>query len=119
MKTQDLFVPFELAKQLKDKNFEPTLWFAWQFIDGSSGENRYEVRTSFGNKVMLGIPLFSQVTDWLLNVHNIFLSPTYCKGKIKQYDCFIETKDSIRFSGYKPTIQEAYTSAIEEALKLI
>lgn len=70
------FVPFELAKALKEAGFEADLYPAWQFGD-HSGQPHIEWRTSKGiTETMIGLPFYDQVIDWFFTRHNIHFDNT-------------------------------------------
>ncbi len=139
---KDLFVSYEIAKQLKDKGFnEPCLAY-WH-------SNRMELTrligvNNIGPEGEHPLPLHQQVIDWFRtekNIHIVVENTSYItQGGFKPgyevlYSAYIRsygTKDG--FLRPLPTIgledaggnqlklntyQEALTKAIEEAIKLI
>lgn len=123
MKTlENLFLPYDLAAQMKEKGFnEPCLAF-WDDGDDEPATLRPAVSEQ---GVLTGILIsgfvpglmYAQATDWLRETHGITVY-VHPMGASKLFKGCIETSTSLTFC-QRNTHREALTEAIREALKLI
>lgn len=124
----NLFVPYELAKNLKEKNFNEDCFMVW-----TSNDNLIPYAQSGNNESNVDAPLYQQVTDWFRNKHQTFIDIlTDCTSYPKY------SFDIAKFTGNPKDLTErkwgwkierapylyrgyyeALTEAIEKALKLI
>lgn len=127
---QDLFMPYDLALQMKEKGFNESCIAFWdgggnapllnivgemRTLKGGWQKNEQSLFTK--HETNAAAPLYQQAQDWLREEHGIDLKfePT-----IKaQYDGFIQQYMGWKYIGTFSTHREALTEAIREALKLI
>lgn len=117
---KNLFVPYEIAKQLKEKGFIPNMCGAYQ----TQEDNRlihflYHKRDFSIATHLLAAPTYQQVTDWLRDEHDIHLWVTTEVGAILTY-CWVFTGENTgtKHKAYFKSYYEALTDGIEQALKL-
>ncbi len=124
---ENLFVPYELAVKLKEKEFKGTTINSTYYHIKYKTLHDYSYFSAFEN--MLHAPIYQQVIDWVREKYNthIYVSPIIIQtgGKsghrysfsVENFnnnkECFDETP-----LGYL-TYYEALNKAIEESLKLI
>ncbi len=74
---KQLFVPYEIAKLLKEKSFnEPC--FAVIYPDGQIIEQHFEKLVLIKEEICYALPLYQQVIDWFRTKHiKIIESPQY------------------------------------------
>ena len=138
----NLFVPYEIALELKAKGFNEECFAYWAFANNKKDLYYiipYEMGSSNNDpcKGDCTAPTHQQVIDWFREEHNIeifinsnLLSSTPIKGhitnelkrdyryynfKIQKYDSLYNLKNGDGI----PTYYEALNNTIEEALKLI
>lgn len=129
---KDLFVSYEIAKQLKDKGFNEVClgWFQFENYGTEVHTDKYwkEKLSGLDAEEFLNAPLYQQVVDWLeLKGISIWVFPVYRGEKIAFYKVnmvkFHEQIDTQELFGILKdsfnTKEEALTKAIEEAIKLI
>lgn len=131
-----LFVPYELAVQLKEKGFnEPCLCCyrgnALQLAISTSGylsDTNFEVNSDLNDATgyWVAAPLYQQIVDWFREKHDIFIDirRAYWRDNDVEYNDFIYPPKSnvhldITLGNEFPTYYEALDNAIKEALKLI
>lgn len=128
-----LFVPYELALQLKEKGFDEPCFAYYGNFTGIEYIPYEEYPCSNSSDLMKNrftAPLYQQVTDWFYNEHRLFVEADGYIIDSGEYDgCYAfkatvrgnqNYKDHIIFAqGEFPTRQKAWDTAIEEALKLI
>jgi len=147
MSLEKLFVPYELAKELKEKGFKEECLGFWEMVEEGCRNNynawagiteieeyedtvlylsRNELESYYSNIVRA--PTWQQVTDWLREKHDIECTCIFLK-KHKLYVPFIwvttimekpikfTSKDDVTLSG--KTYTEALEICIKEALKLM
>lgn len=145
---KDLFVPYDIAKQLKEKGFDEPCW-AWYNIPDNDIRYCYsEQRSPITNSQedwnakrenreveIIGLQIYQQVVDWLREKHNILITIELLRFAYDSEKDNIHYPDNIFkykiikldtwFSSYiENTHQdkdyyEALNKAIKEALKLI
>jgi len=105
-----LFVPYELAVKLKEKNCLLENYF------GGWGNNK-KWYWHPDSDITLDAPLYQQVVDWLREKHDLNIGMNYFKiGTVSYWEYRIHYKD---IYGQGGEYYNALTKAIEEALKLI
>lgn len=122
-----LFVPYEIARQLKEKGFnEPCLASFWnEEIKFHSGNKLWsntdhikfwEQATSLipQKEIGLAAPLYQQVIDWFREKHRIHIQNDSLSYTISG-NSFKTVQSGIVYRSY----YEALTKAIEAALNLI
>ena len=128
---ENLFVPFELAKKLKEKGFnESCFGYYWskydyapkkfkvQLQDCCLGEEK-DSSTIRRHIIDIVAPLYQQAVDWFREKHNIdiVISPIIFGNK--KYHSYIY-KNGVEWSkSMSDTYYEGLNKAIEEALNLI
>lgn len=119
-----LFVPYEIALQLKEKGFDEEC-FGWIAPDGFTSIIRL-VRNSDCHTDNCAVPLYQQVIDYLREYHNIQINITWNKFYPKSpYMWEIrptwidQPSQPYGYSGMSETYYNALQRAIKEALKLI
>lgn len=129
---KNLFVPYETAKELKEKGFKESC-FAYRQKSAVIGDNTIlPIQYVKPNKAhnwndystevpYFSIPLYQQVIDWFREKHNIDI---FCQRDWVGLNCLgycanIEDEDGIIETETYDTYYEALIKAIEEALKLI
>lgn len=127
---KDLFVSYEIAKQLKDKGFNEVClgWFQFENYGTEVHTDKYwkEKLSGLDAEEFLNAPLYQQVVDWFREKKDIQINivwnkfypntpyefemrPTWRGEVLRPYG----------LSGMSATYYEALTRAIEEAIKLI
>ncbi len=113
---ENLFVPYEIAKQLKEKGFD-----AETLAHYINNTELLIIRNNYMHENHIKAPLYQQVVDWFREKHNtsIVQIPTV---KMFCFGCFVPTNPH-RPIGNKKFVEanyyEALNKAIEEAIKLI
>lgn len=119
---KNLFVPYEIAKQLKEKGFNEVCFTNYSknatlmSVDSASGS----INTDLSDYEDCSAPLYQQVIDWFRNTHKIIIESRPL-NTLGWWDALIYNQECERIyrdGGYK-TYYEALTKAIEEAIKLI
>lgn len=144
-----LFVPYELAVKLKNVGFYEPVIAGYDVDDKKliSIVNEEGILSGVKTESLLTViaaPLYQQVVDWLWDKHMIFISivreslgsdewefgyhiewlPKDCwdlkkrSASFKYKNSYIESPGGTYYGAW-PTISEALTNAIEEALNLI
>jgi len=123
---EKLFVPFELAKQLKEKGFnEPCLALFNNSNTPIISGNTPVYNSKTEDESIICSPLYQQVVDWFREKHKIELSTTSWKkesaiGGIVWYYSVNDIGKPCKFNCIDhETIYEALTGAINEAFKII
>ena len=129
---KELFVPFNIAKALKKKDFDEECLAIWSNVNRKTGlytSKRYSFTIiKQKSQIHKGIsaPLYQQVIDWFREKHNIQINitwnkfypthpymweirPTWIDQPLQPYG----------YSGMSETYYLSLQRAIEEALKLI
>lgn len=115
-----LFVPYDIARQLKEKGFnEPCLGHYYE-------RDNEQVIVIYGEfppdtSKWLSAPLYQQVIDWFRDKHNVIISVEPRKNGVfkgnREY--FISGEWRSNYTEDYMDYYGALTKAIEEALKLI
>ena len=128
------FVPYEIAKQLKEKGFDEPCFGTYGF-NNINPKKLYlpeDIRDEFYERIDVsdivnGIngddvaaPLWQQVIDWLLETHKLYITITSCSQESWQFHIqkpgeSLNTLWEEDFYSYR----EARQAAIEHALTLI
>jgi len=121
MSFSKLFVPYELAKELKEKGFSQPC-FGWFSESTPTIELTIEdVHPGEFTTDPLFAPLWQQVTDWLREKHNIHALVVRDDEGIFSYAInekyLYDTGQG--WNKTSPTYEEALEDGIKEALKLI
>lgn len=116
---KDLFVSYEIAKQLKDKGFDEECIGYYDKVHNDI-VNQCALITNDNSLNILTAPLYQQVVDWFREKYNVIITVQPRDKKfigVREY--FISDvwrfNSTDKFSNY----YEALTKAIEEAIKLI
>lgn len=110
---QKLFVPYDLAVQLKKKGFkEPTLGHYYE----RDGQQCLVVYGEFppDSKNWLPAPLYQQVIDWLREKHKIHVAASTFPVYNDQYG--IQYTRSSLSSGWEPLSGKTYYEALNNAI---
>ena len=129
-----LFVPYEIAKQLKEKGFDEVCFTNYSkkgtlmSVDSTSGS----INTDLSDYEYCSAPLYQQVIDWLRDKHKLYISIYRVRYYIDESHCWSldyinnEAKITKSYPNNKSMVgvkekdyYTALTKAIEEALKLI
>lgn len=123
-----LLVPYNIARQLKEKGFdEPCFWFVLNDeIKSFDLSNPHTDKTNSGDHISLfrdayTLPLYQQVIDWFREKYDIFISQENRSGHLICRVWYKRdfTNSTNHFICNAETPHEALTKAIEAALKLI
>lgn len=121
---QHLFVPFKIAKKLKDLGFnEPCLGGFYDYAGSQSEQlitDDHEQHEQFHQQICLA-PLYQQVQDWFLK-KGIYVDTSFYPVYNGKYGYRYGRGNPV--SGYTPHFEgenryDALNKAIEEALNLI
>lgn len=117
------FVPFELAKKLKEKGFMEKCIAAYDIGDGEFDFNNYVLRVAYQmniaakdclrlfnntNTGLIDAPTISQVLRWLREEKEIMVFPVYSTNTSKWY-CVAINADSLE--QYKLSLSDSYEKA--------
>lgn len=129
---KNLFVPYEIAKQLKEKGFdEPCICVYKKGVKKTvypvlSNEPSYPFKTVKNTQtgsLHFSSPLYQQVIDWFEEKHNIIILLHFVMG-VNTFEFWIKTSDDkIIFDLYHELENKdkyiVLRTAFEKALKLI
>ena len=128
-----LFVPYEIALQLKEKGFDELCFGWWCWINGNAAQY-YDYKISNSQLIELNnhfnncsAPLYQQVIDWLESEKRLLIDIAhhyyFSEKSINTWHFEIMTRTGLLKSSFgdndSDSRQEATLKAIEEALKLI
>lgn len=121
MKTiKNLFVPFKLAQQLKEKGFNE-MCFGWWM--NKSKISMAQVESQPTEKEFCSAPLYQQAIDWLREEKNLYVvaHPSGGKWKISIRVLIKDDRSAILKDNpeHYTNYCEALNAAIDEASKLI
>lgn len=129
-----LFVPYEIALQLKEKGFnESCFGYYYPNVPNELYHAKFDVTTGpillKKEDFVYYAPLYQQVIDWFIKEHKITIdtSADECNdgdsGDGPMFEYFIKDWKNLKMYSSKSiqylSRKEAYNKAIEEALKLI
>lgn len=126
-----LFVPYEIALQLKEKGFnEGCLAFykdkSLEFVCQDNDEEIFCFNKTIDKRFpwtpishITTAPLFQQIIDWFREKYNIDIHHVIVAGMHYGYCLFKNRKRINKEQGFFISPKEALHQAIEEALKLI
>lgn len=129
-----LFVPYEIAKKLKEKGFDENCLGYYRNDSKTIFFSEFEINNDFilKNNYRFIAPLYQQVVDWLRDKHKLYITIYRVRSYINESHCwcldYINNEAKITKSypidksmvGVKEKdYYTALTKAIEEALKLI
>jgi len=121
---KDLFVSFEIAKQLKEKGFnEPCICYGCRPEDIMNcvsvlGMTNKNLKEKGYHSDWLTFPLYQQVVDWFREKHNYVISIR--KNKSGNYYSVVSGDGYERFDlTFNGNYYQALDNGIEKALELI
>lgn len=112
-----LFVPFEIARQLKDKGFNEECLAYWN-ADPFLKSPAFNIAKPFVHEWCLPAPLYQQVIDWLREKHEIYISVNPSNG-IMIFNRKSENKWPYDGTDKKFSYYEALNEAIKKAIELV
>jgi len=123
---KNLFVSYEIAKQLKEKGFKCTCFGGYYLFENKPDLCIYQDENEFSDskEIIVLAPLYQQVIDWFRDEHKIEISLPIRKEKdkgifwggwIKKFEHDFGTSYGSNYTSY----YEALNKSIEQALKLI
>jgi len=127
---KEQFVPYEIAKQLKDKGFNESCLFQYD-ISGALCDFRISkaggylniAKNKIHNAPYATAPLWQQVIDWFREKHQLLI--TVLSASQESWHWHITTPhqqltdNNALYNEYFSSYQEARQAAIEKALTLI
>lgn len=118
---ENLFVSYEIAKQLKEKGFnEPCLGYYNDHLNSPKLRIRQTEGNQYFDQLYLA-PIYQQVVDWFREKHNLHVDSYFDSFYNGYYMARVCKKDGI--AHYSRIESKDYyktlNKAIEEALKLI
>lgn len=121
-------VTFDIAKLLKEKGFDIITSCRYnlqgEFLDASQLLDNLDKFESFNDwlkhkdEILYKCPDISDVVDWLLEKHNIWISVKKTNGLNKWFPQIYRGDDLIISEIITNSPKEAYLSAIEHTLKI-
>ena len=118
-----LFVPYEIAKKLKEKGFDEPCLMGFYQITGIGVVLIEHYKVDDKDILMCDAPLYQQAVDWFREKHNLILS--YCRDGGYYFftiqDLYDEDDQGAIDTGQGASDSEyyiAFTNTIIEALKL-
>ncbi len=121
---KDLFVSYDISKQLKEKGFKEGCFGYFN----NTGDLNYQCTYNSSGLKQIDLhientlaPIYQQVVDWFRDKHKIliYVLTDYHDGVLLGYAGHTEVSDGITEYETEDTYYEALDKAIEEALKLI
>lgn len=131
-----LFIPYELATELKAANYDEPCFMTYYGEGNIHGHDPDKLYISYGtrnsdllaynyshgqNKGNVTAPTYQQVIDWFREKHKLFISITLQTPYDLRVDIYGEGKE-ILYGTNKFSIEQyyaAYNTAIQEAIKLL
>lgn len=122
-----LFVPYELAKKLEEKEFIEPCFGVFNKLSSGKIDFIHKKWGANGMQTLIPAPIYQQVIDWLEQKHNIYISSHVSASTMDEFGKLKREYKILKVSEFKYKIGQScrqkkadtLNEAIEESLKLI